>query len=142
MRNSRGRGRISPIVLTDMAMSGHNRPVGGVRRFAPEAFPVHVAVHEVSLRRRNNAVLYSEPHVHSDQDEVNLLISRDSLRFRISLDGRAREVTAPAAVWIPAGVRHSANAVSGEGFFICVKFREPSPVAGGGKSGRRRHPRP
>jgi quercetin dioxygenase-like cupin family protein len=127
MGNNRKSVRIVPIVPTSMARSGHCRPVKGVRRSAPEAFPVHVAIHEVSIRRKGKATPYSNPHVHPDQDEVNLLIGGGSLRYRISLGGRVRDVSAPSAVWIPAGVRHSANAVSGKGFFVCVRFGKPAP---------------
>jgi hypothetical protein len=142
MRDNRKKWRVFPVVPTDMALSGHGRPVKGVRRLAPEAFPEHVAIHDVSIRGKDIANPYSDPHAHPDQDEVNLLIGGSSLRYRFSLNGKILVVAAPAAVWIPAGVRHSANAVSGRGTFVCLRFGKPTPSAGRGKGGcpRRRLP--
>lgn len=134
MTNRWKKGRAVRIRPTDMTRSGHCRPVKGVRRAAPEPFPAHVAVHEVTIGGKGTASPYSEPHAHRDEDEVNLLIGKGSLRYRISLDGKAQVVSAPAAVWIPAGVRHSANAVSGKGYFVCVRFRKPAANRGKSRS--------
>lgn len=142
MIDNRKKWRVFPVVPTAMALSGHCRPVKGVRRLAPEAFPEHVAIHDVSIRGKGDATPYSAPHAHPDQDEVNLLISRSSLRYRFSLDGEVLEVAAPAAVWIPAGVRHSANAVSGQWFFVCMRYGKLTPSAGRGKGGRPGRHRP
>jgi hypothetical protein len=62
---------------------------------------------------------YCEPHVH-DCAELNLLLSTSRLLYEIRLGDDVYEVEAPASIYIPAGLRHSANVISGSGFFIAM----------------------
>jgi hypothetical protein len=62
---------------------------------------------------------YCEPHVH-DCAELNLLLSTSRLVYEIRLGDDVYEVEAPASIYIPAGLRHSANVISGSGFFIAM----------------------
>ena len=90
-----------------------------ITRRAPAAFPLHVAVHEVSDAVESDARC-AERHSHTVA-EVDLLIAPPgALVYRIELDGVEREVSSPASIWIPAGVVHAANVVRGSGTFVCV----------------------
>ncbi|HEY5602564.1 MAG TPA: hypothetical protein VIM41_05605 [Gammaproteobacteria bacterium] len=100
-----------------------------IRRFAPSGFPTHLAIHDVSITKTRDTEIYSSEHSHMDHDEINILLSKSELVYRISLDDEVYEVSAPVAVWIPAGTRHSANVLAGEGFFICMRMAAVSAAS-------------
>ncbi len=79
----------------------------------------HIAVHEIRDKLpaeiRNNSV----PHAHNC-DEWNLILSFDHLLFRIMLEDEVYEVEAPASIYIPKGLVHSANVIEGQGFYIAI----------------------
>lgn len=87
---------------------------------------VHIAIHRVT-RAVGEAV--SAGHQYADLDvhpfeEINLIWSETGeLTYRYELDGKVLRVTSPATVVIPAGVSHKAEAVSGEGLFICMLLK-------------------
>lgn len=65
---------------------------------------------------------YCDLHWH-DFDEVNLVQSEDSsLKYKIRLEDETYEVQAPATIYIPAGVRHAAEAISGKGVYTAITF--------------------
>lgn len=65
---------------------------------------------------------YCELHWH-DFDEVNHILSENNtLKYRIKLDDEIYEVISPATVYIPKGVKHSAEVISGKGIFIAITF--------------------
>ncbi len=65
---------------------------------------------------------YCEVHYH-DFDEINLILSDDdTLAYRITLDDEIFEVHSPSTVYIPAGVRHAAEVISGKGVFVAITF--------------------
>ncbi len=65
---------------------------------------------------------YCELHWH-DFDEINLIQSEDnSLKYKIKLEDETYEVIAPATVYIPKGIRHSAEVISGRGVFTAITF--------------------
>lgn len=99
-----------------------------IQRLAPGNFPTHLAIHDVSQTRNDEAGIYSSEHDHPDHNEINILLSKTSLVYRITLDDEVYEISAPAAIWIPAGTRHSANVISGDGFFICMRINNPGTV--------------
>ncbi len=115
-------GNIFPAVLTDLNKLDYHQAIENIRRFAPDNFPIHVAMLEVALENGKNSTIYSAPHSHPDHDEVNILVSRSRLIYHIMLAGKVHEVAAPSTIWIPAGTEHSANVVEGEGFFICIRL--------------------
>jgi 2-isopropylmalate synthase len=88
------------------------------KRMVPGA-GVRVAVHHVKdLPARTPG--YCEPHRH-DFEEINLILSDSGkLAYRIRLEDEVYVVESPSTVFIPRGVRHSAEAVSGEGMFVCI----------------------
>jgi quercetin dioxygenase-like cupin family protein len=78
----------------------------------------HIVTHEirdVSADRRS----YCEPHVH-DCPEINILLTLARLVYEIRLGDEVYLVEAPATIFIPAGLVHSANVVEGSGFFIAL----------------------
>lgn len=100
----------------------------GIRRLAPLGFPVHVGIHQVAAGAATDRPDYSTPHHHPDHDEVNILISEEHLAYRLTFADETYEVEAPATIWIPAGVSHSANVISGSGTFVCLRLnRQPVP---------------
>lgn len=70
---------------------------------------------EVSAERR----AYCEPHVH-DCPEINILLSLGRLVYEITLGTEVYVVEAPASIYIPAGLVHSANVIEGSGFFLAI----------------------
>lgn len=102
----------------------HGNGVAPLRRYVlagtsvhPEAKKHIVAhqIHEVSAARRS----YCEPHVH-DCHEIDTLLSQTSLSYEIRLGDDVYVVDAPATIYIPAGLVHSANVIDGSGFFIAM----------------------
>jgi hypothetical protein len=78
----------------------------------------HIVAHElcaVSAAKR----VYSAPHCH-DCPEMNILLSQSQLSFEIRLGDDVYVVQAPATVYIPAGLIHSANVIEGSGFYLAV----------------------
>lgn len=119
-------GNIYPAVAAGLEGLQFYRSIDRIRRFAPDNFPIHAAIHDVIAVEGENSSIYSPPHVHPEEDEVNILVSKSHLLYRISLDDEVYEVKAPATVWIPSGLRHSSNVIEGEGFFICIRFPRSS----------------
>jgi len=78
----------------------------------------HVAVHFVDASKKLPE--YSQMHEH-DHDEINLILSEDSkLTYEIQMDDETYKVTSPSTIFIPKGLQHSAQAVSGKGIFVCI----------------------
>ncbi len=78
----------------------------------------HVAVHFVDASRK--LPQYSQMHKHN-HDEINLILSEDSkLTYEVQLEDEKYKVYSPSTVYIPKGLRHSAQAVSGKGVFVCI----------------------
>jgi len=84
----------------------------------------HIAVHFVDA----SIVLpkYSTLHSH-DHDEINLILSEDSsLTYDIQFEDESYEVTSPSTIFIPKGIKHSAQAISGKGLFVCIILSDNS----------------
>ena len=63
---------------------------------------------------------YSELHKH-DCDEINLILSEDDkLIYKVQFENELYEVSSPATIFIPKGVKHSAEVLSGKGIFVCI----------------------
>lgn len=78
----------------------------------------HIAVHFVDAAKKLPE--YSSPHKHN-KDEINLILSEDSkLKYRIELEDETYTVTSPCTIFIPKGLNHSAQAISGKGIFVCI----------------------
>jgi len=78
----------------------------------------HIAVHFVDAFK--NLPKYSKLHKHN-HDEVNLILSEDSnLTYEIKLEEESYKVNSPSTIFIPKGIKHSAQAISGKGIFVCI----------------------
>ena len=92
-----------------------------ITRYFSENFPVHLAVHEISPVMKTPEE-YTLPHVHDGEDEVNIIISRNNLVYKIQLDNDEYIVENNSSIWIPAGMQHSANVIKGSGYFITMRM--------------------
>ncbi len=78
----------------------------------------HVAVHFVDTSKK--LPQYSQLHQHN-YDEINLILSEHSkLTYEIQLDHEKYTVSSPSTIFIPKGLQHSAQALSGSGIFVCI----------------------
>jgi len=92
-----------------------------ITRFFADKFPMHLAVHEVSpvlVPPRE----YTQLHVHDDFDEVNIIVSRHTLIYKIELGDEEYTVSSNSCIWIPRGIWHSANVLKGSGHFITLRM--------------------
>ncbi|GAC54123.1 hypothetical protein [Gordonia amicalis] len=114
------RGEISP--LKDVPFHGASEaPVTRRVLAGGDLFPEaekRVVAHEMRAVSAGNRD-YCEPHVH-DCPEINILLSLDHLVYEITLGDESYVVEAPASIYIPAGLVHSANVIEGSGFFIAI----------------------
>lgn len=78
----------------------------------------HIAVHFVDASKKLPE--YSQMHKHN-HDEINLILSQSSkLKYKIQLQDESYTVSSPSTIFIPKGLRHNAQAISGTGIFICI----------------------
>jgi hypothetical protein len=116
---------ISHGVLEELSLVPfHNRDQAPLTRRVLSSTSIHedlgrrIVVHElreVRAERRH----YCDPHFH-DFAEVNILLSSTRLRYVVHLGDETYFVEAPASIYVPAGLVHSANVVEGSGFFIAL----------------------
>ena len=92
-----------------------------ITRYFAENFPVHLAVHKVSYVLAPPQQ-YTEPHVHDDSDEINIIISQQNLQYSIRLGDEEHIVRNNSCIWIPKGMIHSANVLKGSGYFIAMRL--------------------
>jgi hypothetical protein len=65
---------------------------------------------------------YCDLHRH-DFDEINLILSADEkLVYKIQFEDETYEVQSPATVYVPRGMRHAAEVISGKGLFVTILF--------------------
>ncbi len=84
----------------------------------------HIAVHFVDASI--DLPKYSTLHSH-DHDEINLILSEDSsLTYEVQFEDESYQVTSPSTIFIPKGIRHSAQAISGKGLFVCIILSDNS----------------
>ncbi len=98
-----------------------------IERFFSKDFPVHFAIHEV-LDVDSAPPEYTEVHVHEDHHEMNAIISRNCLEYKIVLGDKTYQVNSNSSIWIPAGMPHSANVIKGDGFFIAMRIEKSIPI--------------
>lgn len=81
----------------------------------------HVAVHNIEKGLKlDDLPDYCLPHKHN-HPEINLLLSDNkSLKYKITLGDEVHIISSPSMVYIPAGLTHSANVISGNGYFIVI----------------------
>ena len=53
--------------------------------------------------------------------EGNIILSdNNNLVYEIQLDDEIYKVNSPVTIFIPKGVKHRADVISGSGFFVCL----------------------
>lgn len=103
----------------------HNRaPIKRISMLSEKTIPeakIHAAVHFVDVSTRR-IPKYSNLHKH-DADEINIILPQDgNIVYEIQLEGEIYKVKSPATIFIPKGVMHRADAISGKGIFVCIIF--------------------
>jgi homogentisate 1,2-dioxygenase len=79
---------------------------------------IHAAVHFVNTKKKMPQ--YSKLHKHN-ADEINLILSESGkLVYQIQLGNETYRVLSPSSIFIPKGLRHKAEVLSGKGIFICM----------------------
>lgn len=82
---------------------------------------VRIALHSIKLLPEI-IPHYCELHWH-DFDEINIILSEDeSLVYKVQLEDEIYELKAPTTVYIPKGIKHKAEVVSGKGMMITINF--------------------
>ena len=78
----------------------------------------HIAVHFVDSTKK--LPKYSTIHKHN-HDEINLILSEESkITYEVQLEDEIYQVTSPSTIFIPKGVSHRAQALTGKGIFVCI----------------------
>lgn len=99
-----------------------NAPIKRLSMLSKKLVPksdTHIAIHFVNSRKKKFPQ-YSSIHKH-DYDEINLILSEDGkLTYEIQLDDEVYKVSSPSTIFIPKGVKHRANVISGKGIFVCI----------------------
>jgi mannose-6-phosphate isomerase-like protein (cupin superfamily) len=92
-----------------------------ITRYVAKNFPLYLAVHEVSPLKAAPPT-YTQPHVHEDFDEVNIILSHEQLIYRIQVGTKEHIVANNTCIWIPRGTLHAANVIEGSGYFITLRM--------------------
>ena len=85
---------------------------------------VHIAVHSIKNIDSHKSK-YCKVHSH-DVDEINLIIGNNDgkgLKYKITNGDEDFFVDSPQSVFIPKNTKHSAEAIEGEGYFICIVMK-------------------
>jgi mannose-6-phosphate isomerase-like protein (cupin superfamily) len=97
-------------------------PIKRISMLSKKTIPeskIHAAVHFVDAIDKKISK-YSILHKH-DVDEVNILLSQsDKMVYEIQLGDEIYKVSSPVTIFIPKGVKHRADVISGSGFFVCL----------------------
>lgn len=100
----------------------HNKSEG-IKRLYAENFPVHLAIHEINKISKNENK-YVQSHRHQ-KPEINIIIpSEEGLKYNIQIGVETYEIDTPTSIWIPEDVPHSANVISGSGYFVCIILQD------------------
>jgi len=91
-----------------------------IKRYTTDKLPIHLAVHEINAN--DNFDVYCDVHEHEGEDELNIILG--DVEFELLVGSDYQRVNSRTAVWIPAGVPHSANVTRGTGYFICIRFKK------------------
>jgi len=96
-----------------------HQDVKGLQRYVAEGFPYHLAIHQF-VRMDRVPETYTQPHAHPF-DELNIIIG-DDLQYNILLGDENFIVEGNHSLWIPAGVTHAANVISGTGYYVVIRL--------------------
>ena len=108
-----------PAALSNVPFHNATR---SITRYFAKGFPFHLAVHEVSPTIIPPQE-YTMPHLHTDTDEINIIISQHDLLYAIQVGDEKYTVSNNSCIWIPRGTLHAANVLKGSGHFITIRLR-------------------
>lgn len=112
--------KISRLIANPMRDIDAHEMSKDVVRFATLDLPIHVAAHNVTGSPTSE---YCKDHIHDNCHELNLVLpGSNGLAYNLRIDGKNHLVDHPSAIWLPPGVSHSANALEGTGWFVCIRF--------------------
>lgn len=100
-----------------------HQDVEGLRRYVAAGFPLHLAVHQFEQMEPPSEA-YTQPHMHP-YDEFNIIIG-DDLTYDILLGNESFVLKGHHSIWIPAGVTHAANVISGTGYYVAIRLNHDS----------------
>ena len=108
-------------VPSPLSTVAHHHDVACIERFFSDTYPMHLAIHKVT--DADDIDQYTDPHSH-DVPEINIIISdtEGELVYEIQLAEEIFQVSSNATVWIPAGLTHASNVISGSGYFIAIRL--------------------
>ena len=89
------------------------------KKLVPDS-DMHIAVHLVDAKKKMPQ--YSKLHKHN-VDEINLILSENGkITYEVQLGDETYAISSPATVFIPKGLLHRAQVLSGRGTFVCMIF--------------------
>lgn len=101
-----------------------HRDVECITRFFAAEAPMHLAIHRIdgaAPEDRN----YTDLHTHAGEAELNIIIpDATGLTYRIEVADETYLISSNSSIWIPPGVPHSANVVSGSGYFVALRLND------------------
>ena len=113
------KGVVSPL---ETVKCHHKAPLKRrvmLQRDAVTGAGIKVVLHQIS-KLPKKIPSYCDPHIH-EFDEINLILSdAGTLKYRIVLGDETFVVRSPSTIYIPAGLRHSAEVLSGKGTYVTV----------------------
>jgi mannose-6-phosphate isomerase-like protein (cupin superfamily) len=112
---------IFPMIARALSGVPFHENTEAITRYVADNFPMHLAVHEVSPVKHPPPD-YTQPHLHDDYDEINIIISTKDLVYKILLDDDEYTVNNNSSIWIPRGTIHAANVLQGSGYFIALRI--------------------
>lgn len=99
-----------------------HKDVRCIKRYFPENFPVHLAIHKIS--EACNVEEYTSLHSH-DVHELNIFIADEGgLEYLVRLGDEEYIVKSNKSIWIPRGLKHSTNVIRGSGYYIAIRLNE------------------
>lgn len=110
--------KMLPVALSNVPFHENTE---AITRYFGEGFPVHLAVHEVSPVA-NPPAAYTQPHVHDDCNEINIILSPEKLLYKIRLGTDEHIIGNNSSIWIPKGMIHAANVLYGSGYYITIRM--------------------
>jgi len=112
------KGVVEPLAYVEFHKDAPIKRYSMLSKKQIPASDTHIAVHFVDTKMRFSKYSFLHKHNH---DEINLILAEDGkLTYEIQLDDEVYKVSSPSTVFIPKGVKHSANVVSGKGLFVCI----------------------
>jgi len=89
--------------------------------------PCHIAAHLIG-DLKDEPEPYVHAHAHPSCDEIGLVIGQPGeLEYEIVLGDKVHRLRSPASVFIPAGTVHRAQAVGGNGAYVCILMDAKGP---------------